>query len=300
MSAANKRTIIRTRLTIAGIRAALLAVSLFSSRLGGALAGKLFFTPHRGSERGPASSASGFRLQCDDREIQIWYWGNPQTQPRVVLAHGWSGSPRQFEALIPALRTAGFSVIAFDQPAHGSSSGRRTSLVDFKRVLGQIVKHFGGVEAVIAHSLGALACAHALAEGARVRRAILLAPVADPYAVTKRYARALWLPERARKQMQRMLEVRTGVAFADLHAARIAPRLGVPALIVHDLQDRAVPWGDGELFAHRWPGAQLITTSGLGHNRILREPEVIAQMVAFLQGRRVGRPVIGSLELEAA
>jgi len=55
-----------------------------------------------------------------------------------------------------------------------------------------------------------------------------------------------------------------------------------PALVIHDRTDRSVSVTDGAAVAAAWPGARLIVTTGLGHNRILRSPEVIAEAVDFI------------------
>jgi pimeloyl-ACP methyl ester carboxylesterase len=68
-------------------------------------------------------------------------------------------------------------------------------------------------------------------------------------------------------------------------------------LIVHDLCDREVPWGDGELYARLWNNARLLTTKGLGHNRILDDPEVIEAVLAFVRGELVGERIVGSPNL---
>jgi hypothetical protein len=36
--------------------------------------------------------------------------------------------------------------------------------------------------------------------------------------------------------------------------------------------------------AGAWPGATLHVTRGLGHNRILRDPQVIAKVTDFVRG----------------
>ena len=39
---------------------------------------------------------------------------------------------------------------------------------------------------------------------------------------------------------------------------------------------------DGAAITRAWPGAELVTTTGLGHHRIVSDPGVIRQVVAFL------------------
>jgi hypothetical protein len=59
-------------------------------------------------------------------------------------------------------------------------------------------------------------------------------------------------------------------------------------LVVHDTDDREVPYADGRRLAEVF-GARLITTNGLGHRRILYAPEVIDAVVEFIEeGRRIG------------
>ena len=55
-----------------------------------------------------------------------------------------------------------------------------------------------------------------------------------------------------------------------------------PLLVVHDKDDRETAWQDGADIAAKWPNATLRTTTGLGHNRILRDPAVVESVVSFL------------------
>jgi pimeloyl-ACP methyl ester carboxylesterase len=55
-----------------------------------------------------------------------------------------------------------------------------------------------------------------------------------------------------------------------------------PLLVFHDRDDRDVAWTDGEAIAAAWPGAELVSTAGLGHRRIVHDPGVVARAVAFL------------------
>jgi pimeloyl-ACP methyl ester carboxylesterase len=76
-------------------------------------------------------------------------------------------------------------------------------------------------------------------------------------------------------------------------AETMARDIDLPALIIHDRDDRDIPWQDGELLANAWPRAQFVSTSGLGHRRILRDPEVIDRVVRFVSSNpaRAAAPV---------
>jgi len=56
--------------------------------------------------------------------------------------------------------------------------------------------------------------------------------------------------------------------------------------VVTDRGDRQTPYDDVVEFA-RGIGAPLVTTEGLGHRKILRDPAVVRQIVAFVADERV-------------
>jgi pimeloyl-ACP methyl ester carboxylesterase len=55
-----------------------------------------------------------------------------------------------------------------------------------------------------------------------------------------------------------------------------------PALVVHDRDDADVPYAHGAEIASAWPGAELLTTTGLGHRAVVRDPAVIRRTIDFL------------------
>jgi len=128
-------------------------------------------------------------------------------------------------------------------------------------------------------------------------RAILIAPSADPVAAAFRFAQLVGLPGRLCRRMIDGFERRIGMGFADFQAHRNAPRIARPALIVHDLDDREVPWSEGERYARFWADSRLLSTRGLGHNRIADDAGVIAAALRFLHGEPVGERVVSSPNL---
>jgi pimeloyl-ACP methyl ester carboxylesterase len=184
------------------------------------------------------------------------------------------------------LLEAGYRVIAYDQPAHGVSEGRLTGLPDFVDVLAEVARHHGDVRALIGHSLGATAAAMAHAwKKLHVRRIVLVSPPSDLVGYSRRFARWHWMPERLRRAMQTAIEERYGLRWDELKLERLARNLEAQALVIHDRNDRQVPWKQGAAFAQLWPGAKLLTTQGLGHARILRDDAVIDAAAAFLCAR---------------
>jgi len=264
------------------------ASHLLFPELAGAWAERLFLTPPRA--RNAAASAldlidarSSF-LEHKGRHIAMWTWGaRSKEAPAVLLAHGWGGNAAQMRAFAFPLLQAGYRVIAYDQPAHGVSEGKLTGLPDFADVLGAVAGYHGGIEAVIAHSLGGAAAALSLSWGrVAFNKIVLVSPPSDLVGYSRRFARWYWMPEPVRKAMQKAIEERYGVRWEELELARVAPRLAAPALVIHDRDDRMMPWTHGAKVAESWPGAQLLLTDGLGHGRILRDEGVTRAAADFL------------------
>jgi pimeloyl-ACP methyl ester carboxylesterase len=264
-------------------------------------AGKLFSTPFRSSREralsAPTGDAACGSFDMDAHRIATYVWGDPVRQPYVLFAHGWSSHGTRFLPWVPRLREAGYAVVAFDQPAHGRSTGERTTLPDFACTLFAVARRFGPAAALVAHSLGGAAASVALARGLQAERIVLIAPAADPEAATERFARAIRLPQRLWLALIESFERSVGVAFDDLQAHRNAPRIARPALIVHDVEDREVPWSEGERYARYWADARLLSTQGLGHNRIAGDATVIDAALRFLRGDAVGERVVSSPNL---
>jgi pimeloyl-ACP methyl ester carboxylesterase len=137
----------------------------------------------------------------------------------------------------------------------------------------------------------------ALVQGLRAERVILIAPAADPVAAAERFARFVWMHETLCNRMSEGFRARLGIGFEEQQAHRNVHQLGCPALIVHDANDQVVPWEEGERYARLWPRSRLLTTVGLGHSRIVGDPDVVDSGLRFLRGQSVGERVVSSSNL---
>jgi pimeloyl-ACP methyl ester carboxylesterase len=262
---------------------------------------RLFGTPMRSSrERARQWDTAGARimeLPFGRERMTAYVWGEPQTEPVVLLAHGWSSFGLRFLPWVEALRRAGYAVITFDQPAHGRSSGFRATLPMFADGVSRVAAHFGPLAAVIGHSLGGAATMIALARGLQTQRVVLIAPAADPMAAGQRFGRFIGLSSHLSNRIFEEFESLTGISVDGLQAHVNAPRIGRPMLVVHDIEDNEVPWAEGERYARYCPHARLLTTEGLGHHRIANDPAVIGDALRFLQGETIGSRVVSSPNL---
>lgn len=230
---------------------------------------------------------AAFEVPFEGGRLRAWRWGEG---PAVLLVHGWGGRGGQMTPFVAPLRAAGFSVVAFDGPAHGGSHGRIASVPLFAKAVHAVAGHVGSVRGLVAHSMGAAGSAVALAEGLRVDASVFVGPPRNPAHFFQEFADALGLSETQGLKVRRRVEERLGVPFDQFDLPRFAGALEVPLLVIHDEDDKEVPWVHGEAVARAWPAAELVTTSGLGHRRVLRDEAVHARTVAFLADRMAGRP----------
>jgi pimeloyl-ACP methyl ester carboxylesterase len=244
----------------------------------------LFSTPRRvSSPQEPSTSglvAERFSIPSGGFELAAWTWGQG---PIVVLAHGWNGCAAQLSGFIRPLVDAGFRVVAFDQPAHGHSSGRRTTVVEMAEALRSVALVLGPLHAVVAHSLGATATALALFDNLPATRAVLMAPPAAPPYFARRLAAALSLSADRTEGMLAELQRSVGAHLEALDIRSFAKWLRQPALIFHDVADREVPFAHGRALSEAWPKARFIPLERLGHMRPLSDAEVVRTTVAFLR-----------------
>lgn len=265
-----------------------LTSSLLLPEYSAALAERLFLTPP--TPRLPQSTFFDFLdahasfVELGGRNLATWRWG-PLDAPAVLLAHGWGGYAAQMRGFVPRLLAQGFRVVAYDQPAHGLSEGKLTGLPDFAAALSAVAAHHGNVRHVIAHSLGGVAAALALARGLPLESAVLVSPPSDLVGYSRRFARWFWMPEALRRAMQAAIEERFGLRWFELEVPRLAPRLRARALVIHDRHDGVVPWAQGAALAQAWPRARLLTTERLGHGRILESDLTLRAAADFIAGR---------------
>lgn len=252
-----------------------------------ALATVLFRRPprHRDTEEELRALARAERLPLtlDGRRLAAWRWGRG---PAVLLVHGWGSRGSRLASFVAPLTEAGYSVVAFDAPGHGASAGRLSSLPQLISAIQAVAREVGVVEGIIAHSAGGAATTLAMSRGVTAERVVFLAPAADPSGWSERFAEMIGLSRDVLARMKRSIELRFGQSWDDFDVLRAAATMTAPLLVFHDRDDRDVEWGDGAAIAAAWPGAELVSTEGLGHRRIVHDPAIVSRAVAFLAESR--------------
>lgn len=208
-----------------------------------------------------------------------WPVANPVA--RVIAIHGWEGRATQWGPLAEVLQRNGIETIALDGPAHGKSTGRFADPLLFAQALLDAESELGPFDAVLGHSMGAGASVFAFYRGLDVKKIVYIAGPASFAEVVDRFAHAFGLTPRARRAFIRQVE-KASSSPDPRDVMAILSQSSVQGLIVHDREDDDVPFSDAERLHQAWPDSQLLTTEGLGHKRVLRDPAVMDQVLRFL------------------
>ncbi len=218
----------------------------------------LWFRPQRhrppAREQALLGRAQHVLMHHAGKRIAVYHWGKG---PAVMLVHGWSGRGAQLGEFAEPLAGAGYRAVAFDAPAQ---------------------------HAVIAHSFGVPCVLFALQQQRFARRVVAFSTPATLEGLVEKFAGSLALSPRTVQILRDMLVQRFGEdVWTRFSVQNMARSIGLPALVIHDRDDRDVPWQEGDAVARAWPHARFLRTEGLGHRRILRDLEVIDRVVRFLE-----------------
>ena len=209
-------------------------------------------------------------------------WGEG---PVVYLVHGWGGWRGQLGAFVSPLVDAGYQVVGFDAPGHGEAApgalgAGKGHVMEMLAAFEAVVSAHGAAAGIVAHSLGCTVAALVARDTGCADRLVLIGPPADFVERTHEFAGLLGFSERTRGRLQRSMEDECGRPLADFDLAPLAASGQLPApLIVHDQLDKETPYRVGADLAATWPQAELLTTLGLGHQRILMDADVVTAAV---------------------
>ena len=210
-----------------------------------------------------------------DAEVQVYSWG--ETGPAVLFVHGWGGNAGNHYAGIEAVVQAGGRAVAFDAPGHGRSEGALSCAPAFAWAIEGVAAHVGELRGIVAHSLGGAATCIAMRRGVRAPRAVLLASACWVAPVLKQFTDRQGYSEELAADTQEMAKEVFGPEESS--AADNARGLhGTRALVMHDPEDREMPYEHSAAIAAAWPGAELVEALKVGHFSILRSRGVVARV----------------------
>jgi pimeloyl-ACP methyl ester carboxylesterase len=182
--------------------------------------------------------------------------------------------------------SANFSVVGFDGPAHGESTGRSTNIHEFEAVLLKLFERFGTPSGIIAHSFGGSAVLFAAMNGLPVKKLINIASPTIDDEIINTYLKTINGSRGTAYAFRKYIQRVTGRPFDELTAQYFIRhiRQEMSLLLVHDEDDEEVSIDHAYALIRLYPRATLYSTRGLGHTRILKDDQVIKKTISFLKG----------------
>ena len=224
------------------------------------------------------------RIPFKGGELAVTTWGS--AGPNILLMHGWGGSRAQMTGFVDPLLSAGYRLVAYDQPAHGESDGKLTNLLEIAPTLDLIAKKEGNFDAIIAHSFGTLITSYALARRnfPPTERLVYFGAFNQLLDSLPRFQAIAGLPDEIIEGFRVMLNENFGVGvLEEIVHEKLAPQINIPALMFHDTADNVTPVEDSRAIARAWKNARFIETEGLGHRGALQSKEIHQQVLEFLK-----------------
>ena len=271
------------------VRLAMKTIDRVSPALAGRLTYAMISSPPRyqpkASELVLRASAHKWKVPFQDGWLQCYCWGKG---PVCLFVHCWGGRGTQAEDMIRKLTQNGMSVVSFDHPAHGLSSGKTAEMVRMAAAVTAVVQNIGPVHTLIGHSLGVAASAIALRDNAAhqaldVGRLVSISSLTHCIWFTEVVAEFLGISVKTVARARRIVDdsYAQPVGWEDLSVVDMMSRLTLPILLIHDYDDLEIPFEHGVKISRALPKAQFLATTGQGHRRILKAPAVLDLVTQF-------------------
>lgn len=214
------------------------------------------------------------------KEIMVYHYGN--SDKKVLLIHGWSGRGTQLFKIADILLENGYSVISFDAPAHGHSSGTQTMMNEFVICIKVLSEKYGSFEFGIGHSLGGMALLNAINRGVSFQKAICIGSGNSIFDIMKDFVAKLEMKPVIAQMMKEHYDQKFGVDLETFSSYQVAKNIEIATLIIHDTEDKDVPVQCAYDIHKQLKNGALMITNGLGHRKVLGDPKVLEKIINFI------------------
>ena len=264
-------------------------LSLLRPQKAADLALNIFQKPHfnkiREREKEFLNTAKIVRIKNDEEDIILYETGDKSGKP-IIAVHGWDSNPGSMSGITNKLAKSGFHIFSLNVPAHGISKRKSTNMFDTSDIIIKVLKWIDRKEKVsfVTHSFGSGAVSLALQKsGIEVDKLAFVTSPDKLWDIFKDYADMIGLNDTAFKLMIKKTEKRFGRSFDKMQISKVLNDAKYQQLLlVHDIDDKILPFGNTKSIHHSNPKSNIFSTKGRGHYRILWDEEVIDEIAQFL------------------
>jgi len=261
-------------------------LNFLSPFLASRFAARIFLTPFsydmpkREKEMYDKSIKQKLFINTINREVIVYQYGD--SDKKILLAHGWSGSGTQLSKIADQLIQNGYSTVSFDAPAHGRSPGKWSMMPHFIETIHHLEKTHGPFEAAIGHSLGGMSLLRATKDGLKIKKLIIIGTANSVTEIVKDFINNIQLTPKVGKLMKRYFDRKFGQDMDSYSGAVSAKDVHIPTLVIHDKNDVDVHYECAYKIHDSLSDSKLYITEGLGHRKILGDKKVIDEIIKFV------------------
>jgi len=257
-----------------------------NKNMAAAFALKLFETPikykmpKREQKMFEVSHKSKLILPESGKEIVVYE--NKFGPKKVLLVHGWNGRGTQLVSIAKAFKELNYTIISFDAPGHGKSPKTNANMKHFIEAVFELDKKYNGFDVMIGHSLGGMSVVNSLGRGLQTDKAVIIGSGNTTKAITEDFLGTIGMKQKLTPILINLFERKYNDKMTNYDVADQALKVNVPVLIIHDKNDRDVPFTAAEAISANLQNNELLITTGLGHRKILGDEKVIEKIVQFV------------------
>lgn len=255
-------------------------LSIVSPKLASNMAYKLFCTPInkklREREIEIIKLAKAENIRFEDTFIKKYTWGNGHKT--ALLVHGWESNAGSLGAFVKLLTENDYQVIGFDCPAHGQSGGKQTTLFKNSDAALLICNQIGHIDMAITHSFGSVVLMNAILHNKNISldKLIMITTPNELQKAFDDFYNLLKINNAVQQCMEQKIENLYHIKIKEMTASTLCHQIHLKhALIIHDRQDKVIPFHNAEIVAKNLKNCQLIPIENAGHYKILWDQRVL-------------------------
>ena len=271
--------------------AAVLAVATSGCVAGNVAAGALLVPLRVPVVGGPSLAHEDFSVTTSDGIALDGWFFSPVGPARavMVLVHGKDINRQHFSGAARRFVDEGVAVVAFDQRAHGRSTGEYVTygakeVGDLRLVIDAALQKWGRDLPVVlvGESLGAAVALQTAAVEPRVRAVVAGASFADLTTVVDDHAPAI-LGKAGKAKAIEVAEREAHFHIADISPERAALHITVPTLLLHGSEDTYLPLRHSLRIYENLAGPkELVRLEGVDHIGVLLSDQAWTQIDRFV------------------
>lgn len=239
---------------------------------------KILMTPRLKNFELPPETAT-LTLLSHGGALYSWH-GTGKT---AVLLHGWEGGYKQFSPLIEMLSNNGWTIHIVIAPGHFDLKRGESNPIKFAESLCDASQFIEKIDLLVGHSMGGGVAGLLSSKKLTPSKLVLVAAPASFNEVLRRFADFIGLNKQVHNLFIEHVSAHVKTPISELELLEKAEFIKAHTLIVHDSEDKEIPFSEAESLSERIAFARLLKTTGYGHRRIIQAPDVVEKILSFAE-----------------